>query len=151
MSIHVGFTGTRLGMSPAQHDRVVDLLDDDLALHGFHAHHGDCWGADEEFHGICRVPRGGPVIIIVHPSTHNLRAYCSGDVTLTALEPALRNAAIVAASQIVIAAPLEYEPQPRGGTWMTIGMARQAMNRGQLRELYVVGRAGVLLDHARWM
>lgn len=62
----------------------------------------------------------------------------------------LRNAAIVAAAQILIAAPLQDEPQRRGGTWATIGVARRALRDGKLRALYVVGRDGQMLDHSRW-
>lgn len=151
MTLHLGFTGTRRGMSSAQVERVCELLDDDLGLNGFILHHGDCVGADAEFHAICRTPRGGPVTVIVHPSTHPLRAYCNGDAILAAQPPLVRNAAIIAASQVMVAAPYEDEPQPRGGTWRTIGMARRALELGLLRQLYVVGRGGVLLDHGRWL
>ncbi len=51
---------------------------------------------------------------------------------------------------IMIAAPFENEPQKRGGTWATIGMARRALKAGTLGKLYVVGRGGELLRHEEW-
>ena len=143
MRLHIGFSGTRYGMTEAQSDAVVDLLDETLRLHGFIAHHGDCVGADAQFHRICRAPRGGPVAIEVHPGLPKWRAWCQGDM---AHRPALyreRNRAIVDACSVIIAAPYENEPQPRGGTWATIRMALKAKHRPTL---YVVGREGQLLD-----
>lgn len=150
--IHIGFTGTREGMSQPQLDALRDLLDETLGLNGFTAHHGDCVGADEQFHALCREPRGGQVTIHGHPGPEGgrFRAYCNCDTLSQPDHYMKRNAAIVAASQIVIAAPLQDEPQPKGGTWATIRMALRALRRGTLRELYVVGRDGVELDHARW-
>lgn len=144
MMMHVGFTGTRRGMSRAQLDAVRYLLDEVLLLNGFIAHHGDCIGADEEFHRICREPRGGPVAIVIHPSTHHLRAFCEGDEVLDPMPPLERNRAIVAASDVMIAAPLDE--RMRGGTWATIRKARTALQRGRLGALYVIGRGGRLLD-----
>lgn len=152
--MHVGFTGTRRGMSPAQHARVTLEIDrlGDIDI-GFATHHGLCVGADEEFHYIVRVlPR---VRIVGHPGpdwpTGELCARITDCDEVLAPAPYMRrNAAIVAASQVMIAAPYEDVPQPRGGTWATIGMARRALRDGKLRELYVVGRSGELLDHTRW-
>lgn len=149
--IHIGFTGTRRGMTPAQVTSVERCIYTAAGPHGLAivAHHGDCIGADEQFHGLCR-RNTRSVRIVIHPSTHSLRAFCAGDETLEPLPPLDRNAAIVAASQMMIAAPLQDDPQPRGGTWATIHMARQALRAGRLRELHVVGRSGELLDHGAW-
>ena len=59
-----------------------------------------------------------------------------------------RNADIVAASRVMLAAPYEDTPQPRGGTWGTIAMARKALAAGKLDRLIVVGRDGRLLEPA---
>jgi hypothetical protein len=51
---HIGFTGTRHGMTPAQRHAVSQLIAELAAGAAFTAHHGDCVGADAEFHDLCR-------------------------------------------------------------------------------------------------
>lgn len=150
-ALHIGFTGTRHGMTKAQVTSVERCIYWAAGPHELDivAHHGDCVGADEQFHGLCR-RNTRSVRIIVHPSTHHLRAFCAGDETLERLPPLDRNAAIVASSQVIIAAPYEDKTKLRGGTWSTIRIALRALRDGKLRELYVVGRSGELLDHGAW-
>lgn len=162
--LHLGLTATRHGMSDRQWSTVHRLVTRASAPHGLVAHHGECDGGDAQFHRmlveIRRAPdpwRAGPIRIVVHPGPvgGRHRGDCEidpklGDELLDHLPYMKRNAAIVAASQVMVAAPFEDEPQPRGGTWATIGMARRALRRGLLRGLHVVGRDGQLLDHARW-
>lgn len=146
--IHLGFSGTRHGLSDLQLDAIRDLLDDILFLDGFTAHHGLCVGGDEEFHGLCREPRGGPVTIVGHPGPDGpLRSRVQCDQVMPPKPYMARNADIVVASHIMIAAPYEDRPRVRGGTHQTI---RMALQRKALRELYVVGRDGQLLDHGAW-
>lgn len=143
MTLHVGFTGTRFGMTTEQFRAVRRLI----PTGPFTAHHGDCVGADAEFHEICT----GLATIEVHPGPiSDLSAGCPGHVRHDPRSHMVRNAAIVAASQVMIAAPPQDDPQSRGGTWATIGMARRALRAGKLRELYVVGRGGQLLRHEEW-
>lgn len=146
--MHVGFTGTRRGMTAKQVEAVRDILDDRYMLHGFVAHHGDCIGADAQFHSICREPRGGPVTIVGHPGpTSRYSAGCEFNERF-APEPYMkRNRAIVHSSLVMIAAPGEDDPRARGGTWATIAIAREA--HGPWR-LHVVGVHGNLLDQAGW-
>lgn len=142
--MHVGFTGTRLGMTTEQFEAVRSLV---LSIGPLIAHHGDCVGADAEFHEICT----GLATIEVHPGPiGDLSAGCRGHVRHDPQPHMKRNAAIVAVSQVMIAAPPVDEPQSRGGTWATIGMARRALRACMLRELYVVGRDGQLLNHEEW-
>lgn len=163
MNAHIGFTGTRHGMSTEQRDAVDAIVAEMFGA--VTAHHGLCVGADEEFQAITRV-RG--IDVIGHPGPDWPHGdLCARVVCLDVLDPLphmKRNAAIVAASSIMIAAPHEPEPQPcggtwgtelarpptRGGTWATIGMARKALRAGKLQRLYVVGRNGQLMDHERW-
>lgn len=153
MTLHIGITATRHGMSMLQLARVVVLAHDLTTGNPFTAHHGLCVGGDEEFH---RIVRPLPLSHIVgHPGPDWPNgALCARitdcDEVLDPMPYAKRNRAMVNASQVMIAAPYEPTPQPRGGTWMTIGMAQQALRRGLLRELYVVGRDGVLMDHGAW-
>lgn len=116
-----GFTGTRAGMTDAQKAEVRHLL-----TGGGTAHHGDCIGADAEFHHIC-LDLGIPVTI--HPPRNaKHRAFCTGAQEVRPTKPYLeRNQAIVTECEILIAAPRENtEPPPRQGqgTWSTIRYAR---------------------------
>lgn len=150
MTLHIGFTGTRHGMSAEQFHMVRRLIIEASDGEVFFAHHGDCVGADAEFHEICST-LCGQCLVTVHPGPiSDLSAGCTCTERLAPQPHMRRNAAIVAASQVMIAAPYESEPQKRGGTWATIGMAVRALKRGSLRTLYVVGRDGVLLDHGAW-
>lgn len=148
MTLHLGFTGTRHGLSQHQGARVASQLDEHRPSV---AHHGCCVGADEEF---ALIANNREWHIIGHPPSRSefisTRALELCHEIMQPEDYARRNAAIVAASQIMIAAPLESTPQKRGGTWMTIRMARRALRAGKLQALYVVGRDGVLLDHTRW-
>lgn len=147
--IHLGFTGTRHGLSQHQGRKVADLVDSLGA--DVIAHHGCCVGADEDFHAICRERR---LRVIGHPGPGwpdgELCARVVCDETLDPQPYMVRNTAIVVASQAMIAAPLEAQPRLRGGTWATIRMARAALKAYQLQTLYVVGRDGQLLDHGAW-
>jgi hypothetical protein len=149
MTTHIGFTGTRFGMSPAQLATVQALLAES-APQGGTVHHGDCVGADAELHGLARA---AGLRVVIHPGPADDVAHqagCAGDERREPMTHMRRNRAIVDAAAIMIAAPFEDEPQPRGGSWKTIEMARKALRRGSLQALYVVGRAGGVLDPTTW-
>lgn len=158
--LHIGFTGTRHGMSEEQRVAVMRVLEDQLdgammaARLGFVAHHGDCVGADAQFHEIVLWgfrPLGSWIDVHPGPAGDRHRAYSSGyDRIHDPQHHMARNRAIVAVSNIMIAAPFEPTPQKRGGTWATIRMALRALRAGKLRDLYVVGRDGKLMDHSGW-
>lgn len=155
MTLHIGFTGSRRGMSPAQRAMAWDLVmlpqhrDRDIALH-----HGCCVGADEEIAREASGRDGKQVHIVGHPpSASRFLSTAALEFCDEIMEPQVymaRNAAIVAASHIMIAAPYESEPQPRGGTWATIRMALKALRAGKLQAMYVVGRDGELMEHGGW-
>lgn len=156
MRLHIGFTGTRHGMSKEQMLGVAQIIDETnvfglISFADMTGRHGLCVGADEDFHAICRQRQ---IAVIGHPGPDwpdgKLCAYTICGNTLEPMPHMKRNAAIVAASAIMIATPLESEPQALGGTWKTIGMARKALKRGVLERLHVVGRNGDMLDHSVW-
>ncbi len=150
MTFHLGFTGTRAGMSHSQWIKIRELVQELPPPVIFYAHHGDCVGADAQFHDLCR-DTGGRAFIEVHPpNVRRLRAFCIGDRIHDPAPFLRRNSAIVHASQVMIAAPMEDEIQPTGGTWATVRMALRALRIGKLQALHVVGRDGQILDHARW-
>lgn len=127
----IGFTGTRHGMKPRQkqalRERVSRLLDQidahggSIVMPALMAEHGDCVGADAEFHEIC-VSLG--IACGIRPgSFDNLRAYCDGILLERPKHPMARNADIVADADILFGCPDTFSPQKGSGTWATIGMA----------------------------
>lgn len=125
MTIHVSFTGTRIGMSQPQRTAVYQLLVSMVRTYGPPiAHHGDCIGADADFHAICR---GLDLAIHGHPPQQaNMRAFCTFDVEHDPLKYMDRNYAMVQLADRVIACPAEPAERSRGGTWATVRMARRA-------------------------
>lgn len=146
----VGFTGTRKGMSKAQTAQLMDML---RALERAtpvgaprEFHHGGADGADSEadqlahFHGY---------VVHLHPcpgvcaDAEPRAANGYGQVRRTAalergrfnghqvewkevLPPLVRNRNIVAACDVLIAAPETDKEQQRSGTWATVRYARAA-------------------------
>lgn len=125
--IHIGFTGTRHGMSEAQRRMVditvADMIGGDLDLRVV-AHHGDCTGADAQFH-IIAVQYGAMTVGHI-PDDNTYRGFAQCDDTRDPLPYLKRNQNIVDAATYMIAAPGEMTEQDRGGTWSTIRMARRA-------------------------
>lgn len=125
--IHIGFTGTRHGMTDLQKRSVENGLRTFLFRFGpLMAHHGDCVGADEDFHEICR-----RLEIAVHlhpPAEDRWRAFVSVYDAIEPVKPfAMRNMAIVQASRYMLATPksLPAEPRGQGGTWQTVRIAQR--------------------------
>lgn len=121
--MQIGFTGTQQGMSDKQKVTVASLLDVLTSADGGHVHHGDCIGADSEFHSLAQ-ERG--LRIEIHPPVNSSkRAFCKGDIEWPEYDYRARNQHIVNCADVLIATPaLEHETQ-RSGTWMTIRMARR--------------------------
>lgn len=129
-------------MTDAQLSALIDVLSEELPYKGdWVAHHGDCVGADAQFHRLvrkyddtaweaqypecCRSPTPHLVIVVGHPPVNDaLRAFCDFDALHDPRPFMERNRAIVEASDLMIAAPHEAGEQPRGGTWGTIRIAR---------------------------
>lgn len=121
--MHVGFTGTREGMTVQQRLAVAELAARFSHLVGLTVHHGDCIGADAEFHSIMR---GIGAFIVGHlPVDVQHRAFCDFHDVRPPLTYLMRNRQIVAAATVMIATPREATVQPRGGTWYTIGYTRK--------------------------
>jgi hypothetical protein len=136
--IHVGFTGTRHGMTAEQRAAVTAILGELTALGPVVGHHGDCIGSDAEFHDLCR-EREARVIVHPGPDTDSDHAGKAADERLEPLTHMKRNKQLVLATQVMIATPFEMTEQEFGGTWKTIGMARKAK-----RPLAIVLRDGAV-------
>lgn len=119
----IGFTGTRVGITPAQRATLRSLIEiaDEL-------HHGDCKGADITAHRIAVDLWGWSSRVVVHPPEDGkLRAYAGEGAWILPVKPYLaRNRDIVDACDRLIATPKERSPSQRkggGGTWYTIDYA----------------------------
>lgn len=135
----IGFTGTRNGMSEAQIRHVRNLILNYKGLEELH--HGDCVGADTDFHEIGRDITDAKVII--HPPVSNdLRAFNSGDFKHPPLTHFARNRNIVDSTDILIATPPANERLTRGGTWYTIDYSTKV--RKKCYVCYPDGRIEVL-------
>lgn len=119
--IHLGFTGTRHGMTSGQQAQLRIALT--TLAHADAFHHGDCVGADAQAHAIAR--ELGLPCHIHPPLNRTLRAFCRGQVVYPPCEYLARNALIVQACAILLAAPQTREEVQRSGTWATVRHARR--------------------------
>jgi hypothetical protein len=101
----VGFTGTKKGMSDNQKTQLKWLLHNLWRIKEWH--HGDCVGADKESDTI--VDRHSAAEIQRHPA---------------GAAPLQRNRRLVAAVELLVAAPRTDKEVLRSGTWATIRYAR---------------------------
>lgn len=118
----VGFTGTSDGMTLLQKTYLVSALAN-LGPEEFH--HGDCVGADAEAHDIVRKEWPRCKIVIHPPENDYKRAFKAGDEILEPRPYLVRNKAIVARCEELVAAPKTLAEELRSGTWATIRTARR--------------------------
>lgn len=133
---HMGFTGTRQGMTPAQ-KKVFERL---VWTNPETFHHGDCVGADSDAHDIVVACLETPPLnvlsrtrIVIHPpiteteAHQKLRANKADQYTIEVLpaKPHLeRNRDIVDACDVLVATP-KTRTKHRSGTWSTITYAKR--------------------------
>lgn len=117
-----GFTGNRYGLSEIQVEKILNLLEKEQGE--IEVHHGDCVGADEQFHKICEKYKN--IKIVIHPPTDDkFRAFCKSEY-ITDPKPYLkRNDDILKSCEILIACPLNEKEILRSGTWSTIRKAKK--------------------------
>lgn len=114
----LGFTGTREGMTNKQRNAVAEFLYDQRPVV---VHHGDCLGADSQFHdSALLLPE--PPRIETHPcNLTRWRAYRKADMIHPVKPPKDRNRDIVRAVHLLIAAPKTTQAEsPHSGTWQTV-------------------------------
>ena len=86
-------------------------------------HHGDCVGADEQFHVMCMERH---IHVIIHPPDNDvLRAHSIGGFSLAPRPYLERNKDIINLSDMLIAAPKGPEVQQGSGTWQSIRWVRR--------------------------
>lgn len=141
--IVVGFTGTRSGMTDTQAAsvrQILHVLGDASPDKKLECRHGDCVGADAQFHASALSI--GARVVVHPPLDPSDQAHC---VDYFARRPPLpnmkRNREIVLASEFVIAAPYADKPVGKhpGGTWRTVDIARK-----ERRSLVVCFRDGTV-------
>lgn len=121
---NLGFTGTRHGMTQAQRKTVSELMHE-LPVPRY-VHHGDCVGADAEFHRIARSIYGPEITFIGHPSVNQkYRAYTDCDVWREPFPYLVRDDNIVIECDFLIACSWTPHEIIRSGTWATIRKARK--------------------------
>ncbi len=125
-TIKIGFTGTREGMSTRQKAEVEKFLNDEARkCDRLELHHGDCVGADADFHSICERLAAQKSIVIHPPSNGRLRAHCKGDEVLPAKEYLDRNRDIVDGTDMLVGCPVSEVEEVKSGTWYTIRYAKK--------------------------
>lgn len=133
----IGFTGTHQGMTLVQKKSVTKILKNISVI--LEVHHGDCIGADEDFHNICvylNIP------IIIHPPIKDkARAFCKNYYQIR--EPKdyiVRNHDIVDETDLLIACPKGFKEELRSGTWTTVRYARKVKRRELIIYPYEIKR-----------
>lgn len=115
----IGFTGTQEGTTKKQRAALVSLLTK-LGIAESYGH-GDCVGADADFHSALRDLYGADAHIIGHiPDRDDKRAFCDFDEYRAPKPYIKRNEVIARENDIIIACPKEFEEQLRSGTWTTV-------------------------------
>jgi len=116
----IGMTGNRNGISEQALNKLKELL---KSIEITEAHHGDCTGADENFH---QIMVSFLIKIIIHPPDKNIcRAYCQGDEIRKEKSYLERNKDIVNECDALLAFPSSKTETLRSGTWSTIRYAKK--------------------------
>ena len=118
--IKIGMSGTRNGISKEALTELRKFLSTNEISE---AHHGDCIGADHDFHNEAKLYE---IQIIIHP--HNIdymRSFCKGGTVRPAKPYLTRNRNIVDETDILLAFPPTKQEIIRSGTWSTIRYAKR--------------------------
>lgn len=124
-NIIIGFTGTRNGLNEEQIKQIKLILDkyDNITVR-----HGDCIGADTDFHNLCLEYKNKKNIKIqIHPPNDpKLRKYNKADILMLEKPYLERNLDIIIGCNFLIGCPFDKNNEKiRSGTWYTIRQARK--------------------------
>ena len=118
----IGFTGTQTGMTEDQYGSVQVIIQ---RLKVDEAHHGQCIGADMDFHEIIR--QNTDAKIVSHPPIVQTKiGECEADEYRNPQDYLVRNQDIVNECDVLVATPKENNEVLRSGTWATIRRATKA-------------------------
>lgn len=118
---HIGFTGTRKGLTREQQTYLVQTFAKLERDGAWWFHHGDALGADYDAFVIA-LQYGAHAV--AHPAEHPARAFTQSDIVHEPLPPLVRNRIIVDSVSKMFAATKGFGEQQRSGTWATIRYAR---------------------------
>jgi hypothetical protein len=137
-SVVIGFTGSREGMTMEQKKTMESILSK-LSIQ--EARHGDCVGADAQFHEYC-ISHDIPVII--HPPQNVVRrAYCSNYKSILPPKDYIpRDKDIVKFSDVIIATPKTKKKIPKSGTWFTFQYAKRMK-----KKYFLINPDGLVADY----
>lgn len=128
-NLHVGFTGTKLGMQPNQRLELAEHLSYLKKLGFTHFHHGDCIGADAQ---AAKIAKQFGFIVVAHPghprdkSNTMYRAFTDFNDEVREVKPFIkRDHDIVDETERMIATPAGCTEEIRSGTWTTVRYARK--------------------------
>jgi len=145
--IRMGFTGTRDGMTSPQRVTVTKLIQ---FFKPDEFHHGDCTGSDEQAHVIARLYES-IWIVAWPPVIGRYRANCKADVIKKPMSYLARDREI-SKLDMLVATPRFAHAEPRSGTWITIGYAREEETpifivnpSGKLQIIGFLGMSGALI------
>ena len=121
----ISFTGTQDGMNVTQKTNVIKLIKAQKAKIT-KAVHGDCIGADTDFHNIMSDIFVMNDLIEIHPCTAtSKRAYNKAPKIYEPIAPLDRNRIMVQRAHLVIGTPGTDSEILRSGTWMSIRYAKK--------------------------
>lgn len=121
--MRVGFTGTQVGMTQSQKLHVWRALCTHLVDNELWVAHGDCIGADHDFHRMAR--QLGCKVHLFPPIKKDKRAFCDHDLIEPPDEYLARDHAIVESVEAMLATPGQENEILRSGTWATIRYSRK--------------------------
>jgi len=120
----ISFTGTASGMNATQMTNVINLINKQKPKIT-KCVHGDCVGADTDFHNIV-TKLGLGDLIEIHPCTiHNKRGYNHAPKVYDAIGPLDRNKIMVQRAHLVVGTPGTDTEIIRSGTWHSIRYAKK--------------------------
>jgi hypothetical protein len=121
----IGMTGNRTGISEKAMKRFRKLMNKSEDIK--EGHHGDCLGADTDFHDELTEKR---IKTIIHPpDIDTARAFSKGTETRKPKPYIARNHDIVDECDVLIGFPSSDQEAVRSGTWATIRYARKIDRR----------------------
>jgi len=127
--MRVGFLGTTNGMTTKQYNAVSKYIMSLKPNSGFDFHHGQCIGADKQFHDI--IYNNTMATIIIHPPYEKKDVFeVKVNRRIIFLPPKsylIRNMEIVLASEFLISAPSGMKDIMKSDVWTALKFAKSKM------------------------